>query len=100
MIGHSCCHLVTPLNGRHNAFILTMMFYRRLAFCRWIIGQSNANLKKILFSDEAGFEMNGCVNSQNVRRYAPLKSTDAQNGGRPGHFVISKPTFSQKESLY
>ena len=48
-------------------------FARRLQFCRWVIGQPNALLAKILFSDEATFELSGHVNSQNIRQYAPKK---------------------------
>ena len=68
----------------------------RLAFCHWIITLTDEELLLFLFSDEANFELHGLVNSQNVRRYAPLKSSDPENGGRPEHFLVEKPTFDQK----
>ena len=68
----------------------------RLAFCHWIITLSDEELLLFLFSDEANFELHGLVNSQNVRRYAPLKSSDPEHGGRPDHFLVEKPTFDQK----
>ena len=68
----------------------------RLAFSQWIITLTDEELLRFLFSDEANFELHGMVNSQNVRRYAPLKSSDPQNGGRPEHFVVEKPTYSPK----
>ena len=43
--------------------------------------------------------LSGHVNSQNVRRYAPLKSSDPA-GGRPEHFVVEKPTFSPKLTVF
>ena len=70
-------------------------FARRLQFCRWVISQPNAVLEKILFSDEATFELSGHVNSQNIRQYAPKKSLDP-NGRRPSHFIDYNPTFSPK----
>ena len=49
---------------------------RRSRFCNWIRTLSDQDLGKFLFSDEANFQLNGNVNSQNVRRYAPLKADD------------------------
>lgn len=54
----------------------------------------------MLTSDEANFELHGCVKSQNVRRYAPLKSSDPVEGGRPEHFVVDKPTYSPKLMVF
>lgn len=73
---------------------------RRLDFCHWILTRTDDQLLQILFSDEAMFELNGSVNSQNVRRYAPLKSSDPVNGGRPEHFTVDKPTFSRKIMVF
>ena len=44
----------------------------------------------VLFSDEANFELCGGVNSQNVRRYADLKTSYPVLGGRPEHFFVEK----------
>ena len=69
---------------------------RRVNFCQWISNLTDNQLGNFLFSDEANFELNGCVNSQNVRRYAPLKSSDPMNGGRPDHFVVIETIASPK----
>lgn len=69
-------------------------------FCQWVLNQSDRELQSILFSDETGFELHGSVNSQNVRRYAPLKYTDPLLGGRPTQFVAEKPTFSPKLMVF
>jgi inhibitor of nuclear factor kappa-B kinase subunit alpha len=73
---------------------------RRRAFCHWILTRTDQQLQSILFSDEANFELSGHVNSQNVRRYAPLKSSVPINGGRPDHFALDKPTFSEKLMVF
>lgn len=72
---------------------------RRLNFCHWITSLTQLQLLSFLFSDEAYFELDGSVNSKNVVRYAPLKSSDP-NGGRPEHFVVEKPTFSSKLMVF
>ena len=72
----------------------------RLAFSQWIITLTDEELLRFLFSDEANFELHGMVNSQNVRRYAPLKSLDPQNGWRPEHFMVEKPTYSPKLHVF
>ena len=73
---------------------------RRLAFCQWLVQLADDELLKIVTSDEASFLLNGHVNSQNVRCYAPLKSSDPINGGRPDHFAVDHPTFSQKLMVF
>ena len=48
-------------------------FERRMGFCEWLLIQ-NRNprfLHDLIIGDEAGFPMNGKVNTQNVRQYAP-----------------------------
>ena len=50
-------------------------------------------LDNILYSDEASFYLNGSINKQNNRRYAPLKKHDPVQGGRPANFVHEKPTY-------
>ena len=57
---------------------------------------TDQQLLQLLTSDEANFELHGGVNSQNVRRYAPLKSSNPAEGGRPEHFAVDKPTNSPK----
>ena len=56
---------------------------KRLVFCNWLITLSDQELLNILWTDEANFHLCGSVNSQNVRRYAPLKTSDRVGGGRP-----------------
>ena len=73
---------------------------RRLAFCQWLVQLADDELLKIVTSDEASFLLNGHVNFQNVRCYAPLKSSDPINGGRPDHFAVDHPTFSQKLMVF
>ena len=72
-------------------------FVKRRTFCTWLLERTEEDLESILFSDEASFELNGKVNSQNVRRYALLKCHDAENGGRPHHFV-DKQSITPKVS--
>lgn len=51
---------------------------------------------QLLTSDEANFELHGQVNSQKIRRYTHLKSSNRVEGGRPEHFTVDKLTFSPK----
>ena len=51
---------------------------------------------QLLVSDETNFLLNGLVNSQNICRYAKLKSSNPEEGGRPDHFVEETPTFQKK----
>ena len=73
---------------------------RRLAFCQWLVQLTDDQLLQIVTSDEASFHLSSHVNSQNVRRYAPLKSGDPVNGGRPDHFAVDQPTFSPKLMVF
>ena len=73
---------------------------RRLAFCQWLVQLNDVQLLQIVTSDEASFHLSTHVNSQNVRRYAPLKSDDPVNGGRPDHFAVEVPTFSPKLMVF
>ena len=41
---------------------------RRVAFCTWVLQQTDQQLLKFLFSDEAMFQLCGHVNSHNIRR--------------------------------
>ena len=82
---------------RHELF--PQDYQRRLDFANWVVSKSDQQLLQFLFSDEANFLLCGDVNSQNVRRYTPLKATDAVNGGRPEHFSVDKPTYSKKKLM-
>ena len=75
-------------------------FALRLTFCQWLITLTDEELLEFLFSDEAMFLLSGHVNSQNIRRYAELKSSNPETGGRPEHFVHEKPTFSKKVMVF
>ena len=48
-------------------------FARRLRFCNWFLErcQNNRFLYNLVIGDEAGFSMNGKVNTHNLRCYAP-----------------------------
>lgn len=59
------------INVRHE--LKADDFPRRLNFCQWF-NQQQRNprfLANLVIGDEAGFSMNGEVNSHNVRQYAP-----------------------------
>lgn len=73
---------------------------RRRAFCNWILTLPDQQLLRFLYSDEANFELSGHVNSQNVRHYAPLRSSDRINGGRPDGFQHETTPFSPKLMVY
>ena len=47
-------------------------FPRRIRFAEWLLGQNRnrAFLPSLIIGDEAGFSMNGEVNTQDVRSYA------------------------------
>ena len=82
-------HPYKPI-ARHQ--LLPADLPRRLDFCNWIVSIPDQELMQFLFSDEANYQLCGYVNSQNARRYAPLKRSDPGevNGGRPGHFFVEK----------
>lgn len=73
---------------------------RRLQFCQWLVGRTDQEMLELLVSDEAYFQQCGLVNSQNVRRYCPLKSANPQDGGRPDHFSVESPTFDRKLMVF
>ena len=57
-------------------------FECRVAFCEWFLqrraGNSNFN-QTLIMSDEAHFELYGCVNKQNIRFWAeesPMEKTE------------------------
>ena len=79
--------------------LLPADYPRRVAMCRFLVTLTPAQLSNFLFSDEATFCVDGCVNSQNVRKYAPRKGSlqPGQQQGRPPNFRITKSTFSRKK---
>ena len=78
--------------------LLPADYPRRVAMCRFLVTLTPAQLSNFLFSDEATFCVDGSVNSQNVRKYAPRKGSlpPGQQQGRPPNFRITKSTFSSK----
>ena len=69
---------------------------------RYLVTLTPAQLSNFLFSDEATFCVDGVVNSQNVRRYAPRKGSlqPGQLQGRPPNFRHTKSTFSSKVMVF
>ena len=80
-------HPYKPI-ARHQ--LLPADLPRRLAFATWVVSLTDREIMSFLFSDEANFELCGSVNSQNVRRYAELKTSNPVLGGRPDHFFVEK----------
>ena len=66
---------------------------RRLNFARRIIGLSDQQLLNMAFSDEAYFTLDGEVNTQNIRRYAPM-------GERPEGFIHTTNKFPKKVMVF
>lgn len=60
---------------------------RRLAFSRWMVQKTELELEMFCFSDEANFDLNGHVNSQNIRQYAVKKTVDREHGGCPDDHI-------------
>lgn len=61
------CHIHQSLHGND--------FQRRLDFCNWLLNQLSENpkfLSKILFTDEATFSRDGCVNLHNAHYWAEI----------------------------
>ena len=69
-------------------------YAQRVEHCQMVVNQTDDQLFTWLTSDEAGFELHGKVNSQNVRRYSEMGQ------GRPDHFVQEKPTVSPKLMVF
>ena len=70
-------------------------FPRRLTMCQFLVTLTPDDISNLLFSDEAQF-LDGTINTQNVRRYAPRKGSlpAGQLQGRPNHFRQQNSTFS------
>ena len=62
---------------------------RRLAFAQKVCALTDQQLANIAFSDEAYFNLDGEVNTQNIRRYAPL-------GEKPESFIHTTNKYPQK----
>ena len=76
-------HIVQKLEPRD--------YERRLRFCRWFAQQSRnvRFMPSIVIGDEAIFQMNGTVTTQNVRCYAP-------KGEPPADFKYEKSNCREK----
>ena len=74
-------------------------FQRRLTMCQHLAMLSDQELLNFCFSDEATFCLDGEVNTQNVRRYAPLKSHH-NDGGRPEHFALRTTNAPAKTMVF
>ena len=65
-------------------------FERRVAFCEWFLQThaDNSNFNKtLIMSDEAHFELNGCVNKQNIRYWAEQNSKETTEISLPSERV-------------
>lgn len=62
---------------------------RRLQFCNWLLNRPQRFLREVVIVDEANFQMNGSVSTQNVRAYAP-------KGNPPRNFVFDIPNDRRK----
>ena len=68
-------------------------FERRMGFCEWLLIQNwdPSFLHDLIIGDEAGFPMNGKVNTQNMRQYAPRGQAPEftyQDGERRGKRTV------------
>ena len=70
--------------------------------CEYLQTLSADEVSKFCFSDEATFQLDGEINTQNVRRYQPLKGSvpAGQAAGRPDHFIIKRSTFTPKVMVF
>lgn len=75
-------------------------FPRRLRFARFFTNLSTRQMANIAYSDEATFCMDGEVNSQNVRRYAPAKVYGQPVGGKPDHFRHIHTKYPRKVMVF
>ena len=91
---------ITRLDLRYHPYqmikrhqLLAGDFARRLRFCQWLNGHAPRFLETLLIGDEAGFAMNGDVNTHNVRRYAA-------RGNKPLDFVYEKSANRAKLTVW
>ena len=66
---------------------------RRLALCNWLLARAPRFLEDLSIGDEAGFALNGSVNTHNVRQYAP-------RGQKPLDFSYEKRDSRQKLTVW
>ena len=74
---------------------------RRRRFATYILNNlTEEDMLNTAFSDEATFTMDGMINSQNVRRYAPKKVRGGDEGGRPKNFRYKTSKFPAKVMVF
>ena len=74
---------------------------RRVRFANNILNNTTvADTKHTAFSDEATFSLDGEINTQNTRRYAPQKVRGENQGGRPEQFRLGKSKYPQKVMVF
>ena len=75
---------------------------RRVRMCQYLQSLTDNEVARFCFSDEATFQLDGEINTHNVRRYQPLKGSVPvdQAAGRPEHFLYKKSTFTQKVMVF
>ena len=89
-----------PFKVIHRHKLLPRDLPRRLQFCNWLRLRTDEEMGQLLVSDEANFQLNGNVNTQNTRRYAELKTSDREDGGRPDGFEVEHTAFDQKVMVF
>ena len=99
------CRLTKELHYHHYKMVHRQLLKdqdppRRLDYCNWLMTQTDQQLEGLNWSDEANFHLCGNVNTQNVRRYAPHKTSDPVNGGRPEHFALDIPVYTPKLMVF
>lgn len=82
-----------PYKAKRRQALREGDYLRRVNFCHYMARKNNQQLKNFLFSDEANFDLNGHVNSQTVRMYAPAR------GGHPENLVHER-SVSKKLMVY
>ena len=75
-------------------------YARRVRFANHILTLSNRKLANIAYSDEATFSLDGEVNTQNVRRYAPRKVYGQPVGGKPPQFRHTHSKYPSKVMVF
>lgn len=82
-----------PYKAVRTQRLLDTDFPRRVSFSEWIERKSVQEMRNMLFSDKAYFDLNGHVNSQNVRMYS------AKRRGRPENLAHER-FVSQKLHVF